>query len=405
MSASLQYSASQVLASLEVHVREADYKGWDPYDALNSALLERLTVFHPVAQRAAIHAVRLLPWNPRGLLGIRKEYNPTALSLFADMYVNLFRAENKQRHLDVAADLLKKLRSLSCIDNKEELGWGRNFKFLTSGETHEVNRPLTFLGAKLGHSLLHFYQFRATEETLTTTYRIITTMIRQGRVIRVDGLTFLGYSAESNPRLILNVAAMAARLFLEYLQAVRKDDVEIEGISLAATADALLETVLELQQPDGSWSYGYAAGGRHLGNIDFHQGFIVDCLLDIIPMLTKDSYRRNAQEAYRRGLRFLAEEQVCSDGSFRWRYPRKYPIDIHNQAQGLISLSRSSDACCQATLDRVLDFTIRNFWDDRCGCFAYQKWPIGTNRIPYIRWSQAWMGYALSEYLIRKTRS
>jgi len=33
------------------------------------------------------------------------------------------------------------------------------------------------------------------------------------------------------------------------------------------------------------------------------------------------------------------------------------------------------------------------------GFFYYQKWKWYTNKIPYIRWSQAWMFYALA-YLI-----
>ena len=37
-------------------------------------------------------------------------------------------------------------------------------------------------------------------------------------------------------------------------------------------------------------------------------------------------------------------------------------------------------------------------WDDRRNYFYYQKTRWYTNRIDYMRWSQAWMFYALARY-------
>jgi hypothetical protein len=402
MSESLQSDATRILSDLETYVRNADFKGWDPYDALNSALLSRLTQFHPYVQRAAIHAVRLMPWNPRPLLGIQKGYNPTALSLFIDMYVNLFEIEGDGQYLDTAEDLLGRLVELACIDDKEELGWGRNFKYLTTGEAHEVGKPLTFLCARIGHSMVRLARHRAGERIASHLRRIVTTMLRRGRVLRAGKHTFLGYSAEPNPRRIINVSALSASLFLLYLRSLRVDDVEIEGVSLAATANELTDTILRLQENDGSWPYGFTADGRRLGNLDFHQGFVVDHLLHLLDLVGDERRRHGVETAYERGLRFLVQQQICPDGAFRWRYPRKYPIDIHNQAQGILTLSRDRADRHQALLDTVVAFTVRHFWNSREGYFAYLKWPLGTNRIPYLRWAQGWMGFALSEYFLRK---
>jgi hypothetical protein len=35
-------------------------------------------------------------------------------------------------------------------------------------------------------------------------------------------------------------------------------------------------------------------------------------------------------------------------------------------------------------------------YDHRNGYFYYLKYPLLTNKVPYLRWSQAWMLYALS---------
>jgi hypothetical protein len=46
----------------------------------------------------------------------------------------------------------------------------------------------------------------------------------------------------------------------------------------------------------------------------------------------------------------------------------------------------------------VAHWTIKNLRDPR-GFFHYQRRRFYTVRIPYMRWSQAWMMYALSRLL------
>jgi hypothetical protein len=176
----------------------------------------------------------------------------------------------------------------------------------------------------------------------------------------------------------------------------------VEGHSLRAVARELIDSALALQADDGSWPYGSCNNGRRLGNVDFHQGFVIDSLLDIAPLVGEPAGRQRIEDAYRRGLDFLAQKQITPEGAFRWRYPRLYPIDVHNQAQGIISLSRAPGDRYERLLETVLHYTLAHFWSERRGYFAYQKRRCGTNTIPYMRWSQGWMGYALSEYLKRK---
>ena len=33
------------------------------------------------------------------------------------------------------------------------------------------------------------------------------------------------------------------------------------------------------------------------------------------------------------------------------------------------------------------------------GFFSYRKWTVITNHIPYMRWSQAWMLFAISKLI------
>ena len=49
--------------------------------------------------------------------------------------------------------------------------------------------------------------------------------------------------------------------------------------------------------------------------------------------------------------------------------------------------------CCQCQ-------GIENMFDKK-GFFYYQQWPFITNRISYMRWSQAWMFLALSSLILK----
>ena len=93
---------------------------------------------------------------------------------------------------------------------------------------------------------------------------------------------------------------------------------------------------------------------------------------------------------------FYYDKQFDNSGKSLYRFPRKYPIDIHNQAQGIITFSTlcNYDSNFLSFAHKIAMWTIDNMQDER-GFFYFQNWNIFTNKIPYIRWSQAWMGFAL----------
>jgi hypothetical protein len=78
-------------------------------------------------------------------------------------------------------------------------------------------------------------------------------------------------------------------------------------------------------------------------------------------------------------------------------YNRKtYPIDIHSAAEGIIVFTRlrELDAKNLDWAKRIALWTITNMQDPK-GYFYFQKHRHYCNRIPYMRWSQAWMFKAL----------
>ena len=161
-----------------------------------------------------------------------------------------------------------------------------------------------------------------------------------------------------------------------------------------------LQDVISRQKPDGEWWYSLdLETGYEKQQIDFHQGFILDALLDYMQCTgIEEPYL----DSYKKGLDFYFNKQFLPDGRGIYRYPKKYPVNIHNQAQGIVTFTRAAAA---GFGDHYLDFaqtiaewTIKNMQDPK-GHFYYVKYPFFTNKIPYIRWSDAAMSFALAVYL------
>jgi hypothetical protein len=77
-----------------------------------------------------------------------------------------------------------------------------------------------------------------------------------------------------------------------------------------------------------------------------------------------------------------------------------YPIDIHCPAQLLVTLARLGKLSEYKELaDNVLQWTITNMQNAK-GYFYYQLKTGMSSKISYMRWSNAFMFYAISYYLL-----
>ena len=81
----LSESASQELIrtasnKLDLWVESEKFRGWDPFDALESPFLSKLTFQRRIVGQIFVQLIRRLPINIRPLLRIKKGYNPNSSS-------------------------------------------------------------------------------------------------------------------------------------------------------------------------------------------------------------------------------------------------------------------------------------------------------------------------------------
>ncbi len=84
-------SITKSFSSLKEYIEAEDFRGWDPYDGLNSKLFQSLPVRNiRLARLAWIQLFKLNPINLRKFFLIDKDYNAKGLGLFLNGYCQLY---------------------------------------------------------------------------------------------------------------------------------------------------------------------------------------------------------------------------------------------------------------------------------------------------------------------------
>jgi hypothetical protein len=173
------------------------------------------------------------------------------------------------------------------------------------------------------------------------------------------------------------------------------------GIELKEKAISAVEWVIAHQKEDGRWNYSVDINsGKEYQQIDLHQGYIIDSIYEIKKLLQIEN--DEWEKSIKNGLNFYKNVQFSNEGVSYWRYPNRWPVEIHNQAQGIITFAKMAvyNEGYNNFAKIIADWTAK-YMQANDGHFYYQKFRYYTNKISYMRWSNAWMFLALT-YLLEK---
>lgn len=363
------------------------FKGYDPYDTLNSWL-----PFHWMGKWGPVLAIQFQKRNPiniRPLLGIKKEYNPKGLGLMIKAFTLSYKRTMNKKYKTQAYQIFELLRSLRS-EGYNGACWGYNFDWASPGSYLKKYTPSIVVTSFVVDGLLEFYNTFKEEAAIDMIISSANFVIEDIPVTELkDGISF-AYTRYSTG-CCYNASLLAAEILIK----ANLFEPNQQNMELAKRA---VDFVISKQQEDGCWNYSYnSQTGEERKQIDFHQGFILVSLHNYL----KYSELSNPyiENALIKGLKYYREIQFYDSGISKWRVPRVWPVDIHNQAQGIItfSLLKMYNKGYLNFAEIILKWTIKNMLDKK-GFFYYQKFKYHTNKIPYIRWSQAWMLLAFEEY-------
>lgn len=391
----------QSLSSLLRYCRSESWAGYDPYDGLNSPLANSFPFKQRFARTVLTQLVKRSPFNLRPILGIKKELNPKgvavaarSLMLLADrrgcgLPLELEDAPEYQAD-GVEADfsfLMSRLGSLRSA-NYAEACWGYNFDWQSRAFFAPRGTPNAVCTVFAAHAYLDWYERTGSEfvlEMATSSCRFL--LDRLNRTEGHGGDCF-SYTPLDHSR-VHNVNLLAAELLARTFKKTGIDEYR-------EAAERAARFTLARQRRDGSWLYGEAESQAWIDS--FHTGFALVSLKHLIEYLNADGWRGALDSGYE----FYEKRFFLADGTPGYYHDRLHPLDVHGAAQGVITFVEMTDLMpnAKAMASRVVRWAIDKL-QDPTGFFYFQRHRFYTIKIPYIRWAQTWMLYALSLYLSR----
>lgn len=371
---------------LKTYCERESFKGYDPYDGLNSPFFRALPFIskNRLVRLVWIQFFKRCPINFRPLVGIKKEYNSKGLGLFMSGYCNLYKSELKQEYIEKITFLAEELIKLSNTNYSGHC-WGYNFDWQARAFFQPKNTPTVVATTYIAYAFLDAYEITKNNEYLKVARSACDFVLKDlNRSINADGDFAFSYSP-LDKSVVYNASLLGSKLLARVYAHTKEEE-------LIHAAKKSVNFCCKKQKKDGSWAYGDYEFHQWIDN--FHTGFNLECIHDYMKYSGENIFENNLKI----GLSYYLATFFTEEGIPKYYNNSTYPIDIHAPAQLVITLSRLNELNQHKPLvDKVMNWTINNM-QSKEGYFFYQINKYFSSRIPYIRWAQAWMFFAFTEY-------
>ena len=389
---------------LREYCEREGFKGWDPYDGLNSKVFQALPFLKKSAlcRLVVIQGFKRCPINLRRIALVPKEYNAKGIGLFLSGYCNLYNAvkanpklaeslgsaDSLKSQINELAELLISLQS----NGYSGACWGYNFDwqarrlFLFPKFTPTVVAT-NFCATALMESFEITGEKKYLEIALSAANFVIKDLHRSDYK---DGFLF-SYSPLQGNDTVFNASLLGSRL-LSFCYKYTGNE-EYRNL-----AEQSIKACCAGQKENGAWVYGMLPVQSWVDS--FHTGYNLDALIAYQEQTADDKYNKYIEK----GFEYYIQNFFEADGTPKYYDNRTYPIDIHCPGQLLVTLARlHKTEEYKDIAEKVINWTIRNMQDKK-GYFYYQLKPGVSSKISYMRWSNAFMFNALSHYILVQSK-
>jgi len=381
-SATLLRDLRSCLDRTESHIERERYRGYDPYDGLTSPLFRLPPLDRWRLGRWGFQQVlKRLPFQIRPLLGIRKGYNPVTLALVMQAYAYLHRLwPDRPPKTDYPSRIDFLVGELARLATPGFAGmcWGYDFDWEARYASIPAFYPTVVATGFVTNALFEVHRLlgstQAARMVEAAAHFVLEDLNRTG-----EGDTFCWSYSPADRQTVLNATMKGARLCAQVFS--------LNGDrSLLEPAAATIAYVANRQREDGCWPYAVSDSRSWADN--FHTCYNLDCL-DEYERLTGD---RQFADTKRKGRQYYLDHFFTAEGAPKYYDRHPFPIDATACGQSLLTLVRFGELDLAG---RVATWCLANL---QCGdgAFKYQIHRRYQIRIPYLRWSTAWMFLGLS---------
>ena len=367
-------------------IQADDFAGYDPFDSLNSTLLQATPLYRNEWVRLAwLQLGKRSPINLRPLLRVPKKRNPKGVGLFISGLLQDYRRTGAAEYLLQARELAAwLLTQRSDLQQWQHSCWGYHFDWQARAFYVPAGKP---------NIITTCYVARALHElgTLTADQALIDVALDAARFISTQLYTESGgrsfYAYIPGEQAFVHNASLWGAAWCAFAGKQLGDE------TLVTQALQVARQSVREQAADGSWVYG--ARHHHQFIDGFHTGYNLEALC----LLREATASNEFDQCIREGYAYYVKTFFTEDGTARYYNNNVYPIDMHSFAQAVFTLLKVGSTAedlklCDKVVQRAIDLL---YLPDK-GQFVYQQTRWVTNRINYTRWTQAWAYCSMAFY-------
>lgn len=367
-------------------IQAEKFAGYDPFDSLNSKLLQATPLYRNQWVRLAwLQLGKRSPVNLRPLLRVAKMRNPKGVGLFISGLLQDCRRTGDVRYLQEARGLADWL--LTQRSNRQEWKhscWGYHFDWQARAFYVPAGKPNIITTCYVARALYELGEITA-DQGLIDVALDAARFIAAHLYTEADGRSFYAYIP--GEKAFVHNASLWGAAWCAFAGKQLGDE------ALVAQALRVARQSVQEQAADGSWVYGAL---HHHQFIDgFHTGYNLEALCMLRDAAGTDEF----DACIRRGYAYYVNTFFTEDGTAKYYNKALHPIDMHSFAQAVFTLLKVGGTAADLQLcDRVVQRAIDLLYLPGKGQFIYQKTRWLTNRINYTRWTQAWAYGSLAFY-------
>lgn len=390
-----------VLVDLKTYCEKEQFKGWDPYDGLNSKVFNSIPGLNKSAlcRLIVIQGFKRCPVNLRPIAFIKKEHNAKGIGLLLQAYCNMHIAvENYPslaQSLGCCAELKEKITELAdLLMDMQSKGdyhgacWGYNFGWQARRVFYFPKHTPTVVATSFcASALFAAYEITKVKKYLEVALSSANFVLKDLRRTPYNGGILFSYSPVKGNDKVFNASLLGSKLLsMCYKYTGNEEYKDVARQSIVACSSA--------QQENGAWLYGMLSVQQWVDS--FHTGYNLDAMIAY-----REFTRDNSFDQYiNKGFDYYINNFFESDGCPKYFNNKKYPIDIHCPGQLFVTLARLGRfSQYKDFASKVLDWTIENMKSSK-GYFYYQLKQGINSKISYMRWSNAFMLNSLSYFLL-----
>ncbi len=363
-----------------------EFGGYDPFDSLNSKIFSAIPGLKKgLIGLAWIQFNKRSIFNFRKLLAVPKKRNPKGIGLFILGLLEDYKRSGNADYLNQAIELGDWLLTQQSEPLKwSHACWGYHFDWNARAFFVPQGKPNIITTVYVAKALYTLYETTSEERFLKPALGaadfIVNTLYSEN-----DGRKFFAYIPAETA--FVHNASLWGAAWVGFVANITNND-SYKQLALDVARQSINE-----QAEDGSWVYG--ARHHHQFIDGFHTGYNLEALYELKKALATSEF----DESISKGLIYYKENLFETDGTAKYYYNNRYPLDMHSVSQAIFTLIKVGGT--EADIDiveKIINRSIETLYMPNRKRFVYQKHKYFTNRINYIRWTQAWVYYSFSFY-------